>query len=107
MGIMLTTAFSVATGYGQPSFVPLDDVLKSQPHNIHAHQISQGLGDRLQIESLCQRIAKTFDSMSHSREVVPNDEVVTIMQSLSGDLSQLQMDLDKSEARGTKLSMCS
>ncbi|KAH8765102.1 C6 zinc finger domain-containing protein [Hyaloscypha sp. PMI_1271] len=93
-------AQSVATGYGQPSFVPLDDVLISQAHNVHAQQMSQELRDRLQIESFCQRIAKTLDCMSHSCEAVPNDEVVTTMQALKEDLSQLQKGMDKSETGG-------
>jgi hypothetical protein len=105
MSIILTTALSVATGYGQPSFIPLDDVLVSQAHNVHAQQMSQELRDRLQIESFCQRIAKTLDCMSHSREVVPNDEVVTTLQALKEDLSQVQKDMDKSEAGGKKIFM--
>lgn len=103
MPVILTTALSVATGYGQPSFVPLDNVLISQAHNVHAQQISQELRDRLQIESFCQRIAKTLDCMSHSREAVPNDEVVTTMQALKEDLSQLQKGMDKSETGGREI----
>lgn len=101
----LTTAFSVATGYGQPSFIPFDDGLKPHDPSIHAHQLSQDLTDRSKIESLCQRIANTLDSVSHRREVAPTDEIV--MQALREDLSQLQTDLVNSETSGGQISICS
>jgi hypothetical protein len=103
---VLIYTFSVATGYGQPSFIPFDDLLKPQGPNIHAQQVPQELKNRLNIESLCQRISQALDSMSHDREDITNDREVTVLKGLKQDLSLLQNDFDRSDAGGMKISTC-